>query len=480
MAVKTVAQYLESIQELHPTAYILGEKVENVYEHPLISHMLNSVAKTYELSNDPEGRQYLVAKSELTGEEVSRFVKFYTSSEDLLTKVRMLKYLTQRIGGCFMRCTGMDAINSAAIETYRCDQKHGTEYFERLKKFVSLAQQNDYTVFSGVSDVKGDRSLRPAQQPDPDMYLHIVDRDSKGITVRGAKIHQTGSLLSHWGVVVPCRNMTEEDKDYAICFAFPVDAEGVIHVYGRGTLEMRPMQGCDLGNISFSKFAPMILFQDVFVPWENVFLCSEYEYAGPMVIDFGNYHRHSHGGCKCGVGDVIVGAAALSADYNGLPRVSHINAKIVEMLKTTMAIYGCSVAASVESTKTESGIYTVDPVLSNTSKLYEGKELHEVIRMMIEIAGGMVADVPSDKDFAHPEIGPLLDKYLKGVDGVSTEDRVRLFRLIEKLAFESRDIVSNIHGAGSPETHRMTILRNVNLNEKKKMAKDLAGIKDEK
>ena len=98
--------------------------------------------------------------------------------------------------------------------------------------------------------------------------------------------------------------------------------------------------------------------------------------------------------------------------------------------------------------------------------------------MMIEIAGGMVTDIPSDRDFAHPEIGPLLHKYLKGVDGVSTEDRVRIFRLIEKLAFESRDIVSNIHGAGSPETHRMTVLRNANIEAKKKLAKNLAGIKD--
>jgi 4-hydroxybutyryl-CoA dehydratase/vinylacetyl-CoA-Delta-isomerase len=478
MAVKTAQQYLDSVRDLHPAAYILGEKVDNVYEHPLISHMLNSVAKTYDLANDPEGKPYLVANSELIGEEVTRFVKFYMSPEDLLAKVRMLKFIAQRIGGCFMRCTGMDAISSVGVETYRCDRKHGTEYFERLKKFLTMVQKNDFSVFSGVTDVKGDRSLRPADQKDPDMYLHIVDRDSKGITVRGAKIHQTGSLLAHWGIVVPARNMTEDDKDYAVCFAFPTDAERVLHVYGRGTLEMRAMDGCDLGNINFSKFAPMVIFQDVFVPWENVFLNGEYEYAGPMVINFGNYHRHSHGGCKCGVGDVIVGAAALSADYNGMQRVSHINAKIVEMLKTTMAIYGCSVAASVESKKTESGIYSVDPVLSNTSKLYEGKELHEVIRMMIEIAGGMVADVPSDKDFAHPEIGPLLNKYLKGVDGVATEDRIRLFRLIEKLAFESRDIVSNIHGAGSPETHKMTVLRNVDLNEKKRMAKNLAGIKD--
>ena len=478
MAIKTVEQYYESLKDLHPTAYILGEKVENVHEHPLIRYMTAAVAKTYELENNPEGKKYLVAESDLTGEEVSRFVKLYKSPDDLLMKVRMLKFLAQSIGGCYMRCTGMDAISSVGVEVYNCDQKYGTNYWPRLLDFIRHLQKNDLVLFSGVTDVKGDRSLRPSQQKDPDMYLHVVDRNNDGIVVRGAKIHQTGSLCAHWGIVVPTREMREADKDYAVCFAFPTDAEGVIHVYGRGTLEARALQGCDLGNVEFGKFAPMVIFEDVFVPWERVFLCGEYEFAGEMVRHFGNYHRHSHGGCKCGVGDVLIGAAATAADYNGLTNVSHINNKLAEMLKVTEAIYGCSVAASVESIPTPSGIYTVDPVLSNTSKLYEGKELAEVVRMMIEIAGGMVADVPSDKDFAHPEIGPLLHKYLKGVDGVSTEDRVRIFRLIEKLAFESRDIVSNIHGAGSPETHRMTILRNADIEAKKKLAKKLAGIKE--
>ena len=479
MAVKTVEEYYDSLRDLHPTAYILGEKIENPQEHPLVKHMVAGVAETYKLAHDPEGKQHLVARSDLIGEEVSRFTKFYTSRDDLLAKVKMLKFLTQRIGTCFMRCTGMDAMNSVGIETYNCDQKYGTNYHERLVNFVKNIQQSDSVVVSGVTDVKGDRSKRPSQQADPDMYLHIVDKDNKGIVVRGAKVHQTGSLCAHWALIVPTRTMQEADKDYAVSFAVPIDAEGVVHVYGRGTLEARALQDCDLGNIKYSKFAPMILFNDVFVPWERVFLAGEYEYAGPMVINFGNYHRHSHGGCKCGVGDVIIGAAALSADYNGLHRVSHINNKLAEMLKTTEAIYGCSIAASVEAEQTSSGIYMVDPVLSNTSKLYEGKELQEVIRMMIEIAGGLVADMPSDKDFENPEIGALLKKYLKGADGVSTEDRVRLFRLIEKLGFESRDIVSNIHGAGSPETHRMTLLRNADIDSKKKLAKRLAGIEED-
>jgi len=477
MALMTEEQYYQSLKNLHPVAYILGQRVENPYEHPLIKPMVAGVAQTYALAQEPEGRNHLVSRSSQTGEEVSRFVKFYESREDLLAKVRMLKFLAQKIGTCFMRCTGMDAINAVGIETYNCDQKYGTNYHQRFLNFIRHIQKNDFAIFSGVTDVKGDRSLRPSQQKDPDAYVHIVAKNDDGIIVRGAKIHQTGSLCAHWGLIVPTREMQEADKDYAVCFAVPVDAEGVIHVYGRGTLEARELQGCDLGNIAYGKFATMVLFKDVFVPWEQVFLCGEYEYAGPMVRNFGNFHRHSHGGCKCGMGDVIIGAAALAAEYNGLPRVSHINNKLAEMLKTTEAIYGCSIAASVEAQPTPSGIYTVDPVLSNTSKLYEGKELHEVIRMMIEIAGGLVADFPSEKDMANPEIGPLLQKYLKGAENVSTDDRLRLYRLIEKLAFESRDIVSNIHGAGSPETHRLTILRHADIDSKKKLAKRLAGIK---
>jgi len=478
MAIRTVEEYYQSLRKLHPTAYILGEKVENVHEHPLIKHMVAAVAKTFEMENDIEGSKLLVTGSDLSKEKVSRFVKFYKGPEDLLAKIRMLKFMAQNVGGCYMRCTGMDAINAVGIEVYNCDKKYGTKYWDKFINFVTMMQHNDFAVFSGVTDVKGDRSQRPSQQKDPDMYLHVIDRDNKGIVVRGAKIHQTGSLCANWGLIVPTREMRKEDKDYAVCFAIPTDAEGLVHVYGRGTLEARALDDCDLGNVEFGKFAPMVIFKDVFIPWENVFLCGEYEYAGEMVRNFGNYHRHSHGGCKCGVGDVLIGAAASAADYNGLANTSHINNKIAEMIKIIQAIYGCSVAASVESTATPSGIYNVDPVLSNTSKLFEGKELAEVIRMMVEIAGGMTTDLPSDKDFANPEIGPLLTKYLKGVEGVSTEDRVRLFRLIEKLAFESRDIVSNIHGGGSPETHRMTILRNADIESKKKLAKKLAGIKE--
>ena len=480
MALKTAEQYYNSLRQLSPTAYVLGEKIADVIDHPLIKGQVAGVAQTYELAHDPEGGELLVGESGLIGEEVSRFVKLYESVDDLLTKVKMLRFLSQKIGTCYMRCTGMDAINSAGVVTYEVDKKHGTNYHERFLEYLKYVQKNDLVVWSGVTDVKGDRSLRPSAQPDPDMYLHVVDRAKDGITVRGAKAHQSGSLCAHEGLILPTREMRENDKDYAVCFATPVDAEGIIHVYGRGTLEERVLEGIDLGNVEYSKFCPLVIFNDVFVPWDRVFLCGEYEFAGELVRTFGDYHRQSHGGCKCGVGDVLVGAAAAIAEYNGVPNASHINAKLVEMIKTTQTMYGCCLAASVEAEKSDSDIYLVNSILANTSKLYEGKEYHEVIRLLVEIAGGLVADLPSEKDLQNPEIGHFIEKYMKGVADVPTGDRMRMFRLIEKLAFETRDVVSNIHGGGSPEAHRMTLLRDTDLEPKKKMARKLAGIKEKK
>ncbi|MFC1989177.1 4-hydroxyphenylacetate 3-hydroxylase family protein [Chloroflexota bacterium] len=477
MAIKTVEQYYESLRQVNPVTYILGERVNNAIDHPLIKGQVAAVAQTYALAHDLEGRELLVVDSELIGDKVSRFVKLYESVDDLLAKIKMLKFLSQRTGTCYMRCTGMDAINATAVVTCDVDKKHGTSYRERFLKWLKYIQENDFVVWSGVTDVKGDRSLRPSAQPDPDMYLHVVDKTEDGIIVRGAKVHQSGSLCAHEGLILPSREMRESDKDYALCFSLLANAEGIIHVYGRGTLEERALEGIDLGNVEFSKFAPLVIFDNVFVPWERVFLCGEYEFAGSLVRAFGSYHRHSHGGCKCGVGDLLIGAAAVIAEYNGVDNASHISAKLVEMIKTCQTMYGCCLAASVEAQRSDSGVYLVDSVLANTSKLYEGKEYHEVIRLLVEIAGGLVADLPSDKDLHNPEIGHFIDKYLKGAAGVSTEDRMRMYRLIEKLAFETRDIVSNIHGGGSPEAHRMTLLRDIDLEPSKKLAKKLAGIK---
>ena len=103
----------------------------------------------------------------------------------------------------------------------------------------------------------------------------------------------------------------------------------------------------------------------------------------------------------------------------------------------------------------------------------------EAIRLMVDVCGGYVADLPSDKDLENPEIGALIKKYLKGRADVPVENRIKMYRLVEKMAMESADTISDIHGGGSPEAHRVTILRETDLNARKKNAKRLAGIDEE-
>ena len=207
-------------------------------------------------------------------------------------------------------------------------------------------------------------------------------------------------------------------------------------------------------------------------------MCGETEFAQDMVVKFSSLHRQSHGGCKSGKIDCMVGAALTLMDYNGTSKAGHLKQKVIDMIHRAETLYGCCLASSYEGKKQPSGTYFIDTVLANASKIHEGKEMSEAIRLMVDASGGFVSDLPSDRDFENPEIGDLLRKYLKGVEGVPTENRVKMYRLVEKMAMESADTISDIHGGGSPEAHRVTILRETDLESKKRAAKRLAGIKD--
>jgi 4-hydroxybutyryl-CoA dehydratase/vinylacetyl-CoA-Delta-isomerase len=269
------------------------------------------------------------------------------------------------------------------------------------------------------------------------------------------------------------------DEDYALAFAIPNDTPGLIHVVGRSSLDTRELDGFDCGNVRYSKYCPTVIFDDVFVPWERVFMCGEVEFAVDMVVKFSSYHRQSHGGCKSGKIDCMTGAALTIMEYSGTEKASHLKQKVIDMIHRAETLYGCSLAASYEGKKQPSGTYFIDTVLANASKIHEGREMAEATRLMVDICGGYVADLPSDKDIENSEIGHLVKKYLKGKDTVAVEDRIKMFRLVEKMAMESADTISDIHGGGSPEAHRVTILRETDIEAKKKAAKRLAGIEED-
>jgi 4-hydroxybutyryl-CoA dehydratase/vinylacetyl-CoA-Delta-isomerase len=480
MGLKTKLEYIESIKQMKPTAYMFGDKIDRVVDNPRLRAGIEATAATYELAQMDEYRKLFVAQSPLIDEPVNRFTLPPGSIEDLVARVKINRTLGNWVGTCHQRCTGLDCLSALSIVTYDIDQKHGTEYFDRFKEFLKHIQKNDLTCNAGVTDVKGDRSLGPHDQADKDMYMHVVERRDDGIVVRGAKAHQTGSLSSHEIIVLPTRAMKKGDEDYALAFAVPNDTPGIIHVVGRSSLDTRELDGCDMGNTLFSKYCPTVIFDDVFVPWERVFMCGEVEFAVDMVVKFSSYHRQSHGGCKSGKIDCMTGAALTMMEYNGTEKAGHLKQKVIDMIHRAETLYGCSLAASYEGQKQPSGTYFIDTVLANASKIHEGREMAEATRLMVDVCGGFVADLPSDRDIENPEVGHLVKKYLKGKEGIPVENRIKMFRLVEKMAMESADTISDIHGGGSPEAHRVTILRETDLAGKKRAAKRLAGIDEEK
>ena len=476
MTVMTKEQYIDSLRKMNPTVYMFGEKIDDVVDNPRIRAGIEATAATYEVAEDPAHRDLVITQSPLIDEPVNRFTLPPASIEDLVARVKINRTLGRYVGTCHQRCTGLDCISALSIVTYDIDQKHKTNYFERFQKFLAHVQKNDLTCNAGVSDVKGDRSKSPHTQQDPDMYLRIVEKREDGIVVRGAKSHQTGSLSSHEIIVLPTRALREGDEDYAVAFAIPNDTPGLIHVVGRSSLDTREIDGCDVGNARYSKYCPTVIFDDVFVPWERVFMCGEVEFAVDMVVKFSAFHRQSHGGCKSGKIDCMTGAAVTMMDLNGTRKASHLKQKVVDMIHRAETLYGCSLAASYEGRCQPSGTFFIDTVLANASKIHEGREMAEATRLMIDVSGGFVADLPSDRDLENPEVGALLKKYLKGAEGTSVEERIKMYRLVEKMAMESADTISDIHGGGSPEAHRVTIFRECDLENRTKAAKRLAGI----
>ena len=478
MGLMTKEQYIESIRALKPTAYMFGKRITNVVDNPRLRAGIEATGATYEMAMKEENKDLFVATSPLINEPVSRFTLPPSSIEDLVARVKINRKIANYVGTCHQRCTGLDCLSTLAIVTYDIDKKYGTSYNKNYIEFLKYMQKNDLTGNAGVTDVKGDRSLGPNEQVDKDMFLHVVEKRDDGIVVRGAKAHQTGSLSSHEIIVLPTRAMTKDDVEFSVAFAIPSDTKGLIHVVGRSSLDMRELDGCDIGNKYYSKYCPTLIFDNVFVPWNRVFMCGETEFAADMVVKFSSFHRQSHGGCKSGKIDCMIGAALTLMDYNGTAKVSHLKQKVIDMIHRAETLYGCCLASSYEGRKQPSGNYFIDTVLANASKIHEGKEMAEATRLMIDACGGFIADMPSDRDFENPEVGGLLKKYMKGVNSVPVENRIKMYRLAEKLALESADTISDIHGGGSPEAHRVTIFRETNSESKKKSAKRLAGIKD--
>ncbi|HSH07443.1 MAG TPA: 4-hydroxyphenylacetate 3-hydroxylase N-terminal domain-containing protein [Burkholderiales bacterium] len=476
--IRSGAEYIESLRGRKLKVYLFGERVAEPVDHPVIRPSINAVAETYDLAlrNPALGS----AASPYVEGRVNRFLHIAQSPEDLVMQNKMQRRLGQLTGTCFQRCVGMDALNALHSVTFEIDAQHGTDYHARFKAFVAMAQRGNVVIGGAMTDVKGDRSKAPCAQADPDLYVHVTRRSKDGIYIKGAKAHQTGCLNSHWLIVMPTIRLGAGDKDYAVVGALPVDAPGITYIYGRQSCDTRSTDGgeIDAGNARYAGQEAMIVFDDAFIPWAQVFMDGEHEFAAMLVERFTCYHRRSYV-CKSGVGDVLIGAAAVIADHNGVEKASHIRDKLVEMTHLNETIYATGISASVQATRMQSGVYLSDDMLSNVCKHHVTRLPYEIGRLAQDLAGGLMVTLPSEAELRHPEIGELVRKYLKGREEIPTEDRIRILRLIENMTLGRNAVgylTESMHGAGSPQAQRVQIARAMQVEFKKQLARALSGI----
>jgi 4-hydroxybutyryl-CoA dehydratase / vinylacetyl-CoA-Delta-isomerase len=474
--------YIESLRVLNPKVYFLGQRIKNVVDEPMFQPHIHAAAMTYELAHDPEYQEIMTTRSHLTEEKINRFTHIHQSIDDLVKKVRMMRLLGQKTGTCFQRCVGLDGLNAVYVTTYNMDRKYGTNYHERFKNYLLEVQKNDWMPSGAMTDARGDRSLRPSKQKHADTYLHIKERLKDGVVVAGMKAHITGAINSHEILTMPTRTMGEGDKDFALSFAIPADTKGVFYIFSRQTNDTRRLDGVlDSGNPKYGIVGgeAIIVFNDVFVPWERVFMAGEYEFTNELVETFAGYHRSNYGGCKVGLADVVIGGSNWIAAAHGIDRASHIVDKLTEMIAMAETCWSCTLACSYEGYRTASGAYHINPLLANVTKLNITRMVYEWMRLAQDIAGGKIITLPSEKDLENPETKEILIECFVGKEGFSPLHIIKMLRLIENMSVGA-GLPEAMHGAGSPAAQKIMIARRSGIERKMELAKTVAGINKDK
>jgi 4-hydroxybutyryl-CoA dehydratase / vinylacetyl-CoA-Delta-isomerase len=478
MALKTGDQYLESLRGRRLRVFYRGQPIDTL-AHPIAAPAARCLAHVYDAAHDPALAPLMAVDSPLIDEPVNASNILWRSRDDLLARMKWERAIGRRTGRGALRSPGLDALNALAIVTCRCDRARGTDYHSRLLSFLKDVQRQDLAVSGAMTDVRGDRSLRPSAQRDPDLYVRIARKDGKGVYLRGAKAHQTSAVHCHEHLVLPM-TCGPDESEYAIACAVASNAPGITHIYSRQPSDSRRTESSplDVGLPEYGGCESLMVFEDVFVPWERVFLAGEVEYTQELVRLFGSFHRFCYGGCKVGIADVVIGAASLIARANGVHDRSAVQAKLVEMMHLNETMYACGLAAASEGRQTEAGTFMPDLALANVTKLNVTRFPFEIARLAADIAGGAMLTLPSQADLEHPELGPLVRKYMAASPSASAEERMGWFRLLEFLTHGSGAVYflhESLHGAGAPEAMRILLGRELAIEPLEDAARKLSA-----
>ena len=476
---KNSKEYKESLKKMRPNIYKFGELIKDVATHPATKRTVEGHSQIFDASQKPEYKNILTTKPNLTGKQVSRYLSILQSSEDMIANVKMKRLMFNLTGTCTGgRCAGFNAINAMWATTFDMDKNLKTNYHIRLKNWLKIAQENDITLSGALTDAKGDRTKTPSQQKDADMSLHLVEKIDNGIVVRGAKVMICGVAASNEIFIMPGTAYKENDKNYAISFVIPRDIDNLTIVETRRPSDTRELEEgfdnpVDIGGITQA----YLLFEDVLIPNDRVFMCGEYQFSGEAIMNFIAPYRAAIGGCVAGQGDVMIGASALMARANGLSE-KVFREKITQMVVNNETTFGMGIAAGALGKTHPSGVWIPDQLLSNVNKVHVAKLPYETKRLAQDIAGGIAETgcLPSCKDINDPKYGKLLKKYLSA--NCSGETRAKIARLIEWLTIGS-GVPGCMHGGGSPDGAKLIINSNTDINHFIELAKRLGKIDED-
>lgn len=478
MAVRTREEYVDSLRKQNPVIYMDGERVENIVDHPAFQTGLNSLGVTYDSANDPRYRDLATVKSPLIDEEISRWTHLMQDEADARAKVKLMQALGDYMCPCHYRCMTTDVLHAAWAVSYDIDEKYGTSYHQNMIEITKRVQSNDWAIGGGVVSPKGDRSKGAREQADPDMHLHVVEKKKDGIIVRGAKAHGTAAPYTN----ILCIVEMMPEPEYFVGFFTPLDTEGMTLICKAAH---GPSEPKELENPLSSKFGghveAIIIFEDVFVPWENVFMCGESEFLLPYATILASNHLSAKCLCRSTNMNLSIGATALIADYNGLEGAPHIQDGMNEMAMDAEILYSCAMAAAVEGSKHASGVYVPRMAPLATGKVHSARKLGEHRYYMQDVAGGLVATMASEKDYRNPATAKYLEKYYKGREGVSSDDRVRAFKLMEDLTaseFAGWYHAMCVSGGGAAQGFKAMVGMECGFEKCKGKAKRAAGIEE--
>lgn len=478
MAFRTSAEYLESLRKQRPEIWVGGERIEERVDYVPFAPTLNCWGTwVYDAAEDPEIASHMEGLQSLDGEPCHAFWHIPSTKEELVGNIEVAKRVSRQAPTAGYATIGRDELASLYVVSAEMAKHTNGEYYERVRNYISRFQKEQTMTSAGITDPKGDRRLRPAEQPDPDAYLRVVDRNKDGIIVRGCKMHTSGSVAAEEIIVAPTRAMREEDADYAVSFAIPVDTPGIKMIARAAENvddpELAPISGKDQLLESFT------IFEDVFVPWERVFMCGEWQYAGEMANIFANVNRQGYLGADVGKLDIFIGAARRIAELNGVENAHHIRDKITEMIKLQTLIWSAGIASALHCKVVDPGVAVPDPVFANTGKHIAMEAHFTCARLLLEIAGGAVITLPSIEDQRSPELGKYFDKYYRAA-GESGAERIQMLRFIKDLVaseYAAWWYVEIIHGSGSPAAEWLQMYREYDLESATELAKSLAGRK---